>query len=188
MDDQSLHRHRRILVTPGHLLRRCQQIAVGLFLDECAPLNLTPLQFVVLSALADGGPSDQTSLGRLNAIDRTTVQVVLGNLRKLGLITRTKSRVDRRAKVVEITEAGRELVRAATPLVERTQERIVAPLTMRERETLTRLLGKMADKNNLESRAPLRVPRTPGSGRRTPAGRGHKPGAAAESRLRPPTG
>ena len=59
---------------------------------------------------------------------------------------------------------------------------------MRERETLTRLLGKMADKNNLESRAPLRVPRTPGGGRRTSADRGHKPGAAAESRLRPPAG
>ena len=50
-------------------------------------------------------------------------------------------------------------MRAAIPLVERTQERIVAPLSRRERETLARLLGKIADKNNLESRAPLRQPR-----------------------------
>lgn len=42
------------------------------------------------------------------------------------------------------------------PLVERTQQRIVAPLTPRERETLTRLLGKIADKNNAESRAPYK--------------------------------
>jgi MarR family transcriptional regulator, lower aerobic nicotinate degradation pathway regulator len=159
MDDQSLRRHRHVLATPGHLLRRCQQIAVALFLDECAPLNLTPLQFVVLSALSDHGARDQASLGGLIATDRTTVQVVLGNLRKLGLVTRTKSRVDKRAKVIEITPAGRELVRVAIPLVERTQERIVAPLNRRERETLTRLLGKIADKNNLESRAPLREPR-----------------------------
>ena len=158
-DDHSLRQHRRVLTTPGHLLRRCQQIAVALFLDECAPLNLTPLQFVVLSALADHGARDQASLGGLTATDRTTVQVVLGNLRKLGLVTLTKSRVDKRAKVVEITPAGRELMRAAIPLVERTQERIVAPLNRRERDTLTRLLGKIADKNNLESRAPLREPR-----------------------------
>ena len=116
---------------------------------------MTPLQFVVLSALADHGARDQASLGGLTATDRTTVQVVLGNLRKLGLVTLTKSRVDKRAKVVEITPAGRELMRAAIPLVERTQERIVAPLNRRERDTLTRLLGKIADKNNLESRAPL---------------------------------
>ena len=87
MDDHhQLSRHQRVLTMPGHLLRRCQQIAVALFLDECAPLNLTPLQFVVLSALADHGARDQASLGGLTATDRTTVQVVLGNLRKLGLV------------------------------------------------------------------------------------------------------
>ena len=152
-----------------------EQIAVALFLDECAPLNLTPLQFVVLSALADHGARDQASLGGLTATDRTTVQVVLGNLRKLGLVTLTKSRVDKRAKVVEITPAGRELMRTAIPLVERTQERIVAPLNRRERDTLTRLLGKIADKNNLESRAPLREPRAAVRTRR----RSHRPGNPA---------
>jgi MarR family transcriptional regulator, lower aerobic nicotinate degradation pathway regulator len=176
MDDhRSLSRHQRVLTMPGHLLRRCQQIAVALFLDECAPLNLTPLQFVVLSALADHGARDQASLGGLTATDRTTVQVVLGNLRKLGLVTLTKSRVDKRAKVVEITPAGRELMRAAIPLVERTQERIVAPLSRRERDTLARLLGKIADKNNLESRAPLREPRAAAG----PSRRGHRPGNPA---------
>ena len=106
--------------------------------------------------LAEHGPCDQASLGGLTAIDRTTAQVVCGNLSKLGLVTRTRSRVDKRAKVIAITPAGRELLRAAVPLVERTRQRIVAPLTPRERETLTRLLGKIADKNNAESRAPYK--------------------------------
>jgi MarR family transcriptional regulator, lower aerobic nicotinate degradation pathway regulator len=156
MDDQSDHRHQRMIAMPGHLLRRCHQIAVALFLDECAPLDLTPLQYSVLIALAEHGPCDQASLGGLTAIDRTTAQVVCGNLSKLGLVTRTRSRVDKRAKIIAITPAGRELLRAAVPLVERTQQRIVAPLTPRERERLTRLLGKIADKNNAESRAPYK--------------------------------
>ncbi len=29
---------------PDHLIRRCQQIAVALFLDACAPHDLTPMQ------------------------------------------------------------------------------------------------------------------------------------------------
>ena len=36
----------------GHLLRRCHQIAVAIFLDECAAYDLTPLQFVVRSSAA----------------------------------------------------------------------------------------------------------------------------------------
>ncbi len=167
MDDQSARRQQRMIAMPGHLLRRCHQIAVALFLDECAPLDLTPLQFSVLSALADHGPCDQASLGGLTAIDRTTVQVVFGNLNKLGLATRTRSRVDKRSKIIAITSGGRELLRAALPLVERTQQRIVAPLTGREREALTRLLSKIADKNNAESRAPYREPRLAGRASRT---------------------
>jgi MarR family transcriptional regulator, lower aerobic nicotinate degradation pathway regulator len=171
MDDQSDHRHQRMIAMPGHLLRRCHQIAVALFLDECAPLDLTPLQYSVLIALAEHGPCDQASLGGLTAIDRTTAQVVCGNLSKLGLVTRTRSRVDKRAKIIAITPAGRELLRAAVPLVERTQQRIVAPLTPRERERLTRLLGKIADKNNAESRAPYKpaLPAPAGHGRSAPA-------------------
>ncbi len=43
----------------GHLLRRCQQIAVAIFLEECRSLELTPLQFAVLDSLAQDGPQEQ---------------------------------------------------------------------------------------------------------------------------------
>ena len=48
---------------PGHLMRRCQQIAVSVFLDECRPWDLTPLQFAVLAELNRQGPDDQVGLG-----------------------------------------------------------------------------------------------------------------------------
>ena len=76
---------------PGHLMRRCQQIAVSVFLDECRPWDLTPLQFAVLAELNRHGPDDQVGLGGALALDRTTISVVVKNLEQRGLVERTVS-------------------------------------------------------------------------------------------------
>ena len=141
---------------PGHLMRRCQQIAVSVFLDECRAYDLTPLQFAVLIALLKGGPEDQVHLGGALALDRTTIGVVVKNLEERGLVTRTVSERDRRSKPVSIAEAGEVLIYEAIAAAEAAQDRMLAPLTAPERKEFIRLLEKMADGNNRESRAPLR--------------------------------
>ena len=141
---------------PGHLMRRCQQIAVSVFLDECREYDLTPLQFAVLTALLQGGPEDQVHLGGRLALDRTTIGVVVRNLEERGLVTRRVSEKDRRSKPVSITADGERLVYAAVDAAEAAQDRMLAPLSASERRQFVRLLQKMADGNNSESRAPLR--------------------------------
>ncbi|MVA98375.1 MarR family transcriptional regulator [Nitratireductor sp. CAU 1489] len=144
---------------PGHLLRRCHQIGVAVFLDECSAVDLTPLQFGLLAALDRFGAMDQASLGRVAALDRTTIVVVLGKLAQRDLVTRTPSRKDRRSKIVAITGAGRDLLARALPLARQAQERMVEPLSSSERTQLIGLLAKMADGNNRLSRAPHSLPR-----------------------------
>ncbi len=146
----------RLGAMPGHLLRRCQQIAVSIFLRECGAHDLTPLQFAVLSALVGGPPLDHIRLAGIAALDRTTVGVVARKLEERGLVTRRVSVTDRRSKLIAITDAGRALVSAALPAVEAAQDRMLAPLSPAERATLLSLLTKMADANNDQSRAPLR--------------------------------
>tara|TARA_R110000868_G_scaffold17851_1_gene77918 strand:- start:16791 stop:17288 length:498 start_codon:yes stop_codon:yes gene_type:complete len=141
---------------PGHLLRRCQQIAVSVFLDECRGYDLTPLQFAVLTALLQGGPEDQVRLGGRLALDRTTIGVVVKNLEERGLVTRRVSEKDRRSKPVSITADGERLIYDAVAAAEAAQDRMLAPLTAAERRQFIRLLQKMADGNNSESRAPLK--------------------------------
>ena len=142
--------------TPGHLMRRCQQIAVSVFLDECRAYDLTPLQYAVLAALVKDGPDDQVRLGGSLALDRTTVSVVVKKLEGRGLVTRKPSEKDRRAKLISITPAGRKLVGQALPAVAAAQDRTLAPLTPAERSRFLDLLKKVADGNNQESRAPLK--------------------------------
>jgi DNA-binding MarR family transcriptional regulator len=147
------------LATPGHLLRRCHQISVAIFLDECQAFDLTPLQYVALSALATLGPLDKATIGGVVALDRTTVAVVVKNLEERGLATTRPSEHDRRAKLVKITAKGLSLASSAQSAVAKAQERTVAPLTVKERDELLRLLRKLAQENNLLSRAPRRAPR-----------------------------
>jgi len=146
----------RVGAMPGHLLRRCQQIAVSIFLRECRAHDLTPLQFAVLAALVDSPPLDHVRLAGIAALDRTTVGVVARKLEARGLITRRTSEADRRSKLLAVTAAGRAVAEAALPAVEAAQARMMAPLTADERATLLSLLAKMADGNNEQSRAPLR--------------------------------
>lgn len=168
------------LATPGHLLRRCHQISVAIFLDECQTFDLTPLQYVTLSALATHGPMDKATIAGVVALDRTTVAVVVKNLEQRGLATTRPSEHDRRAKLVKITAKGLGLATSAQAEVAKAQERTVAPLTAKERDELLRLLRKIAQENNLLSRAPRRAP--PSSDRHgralnpfRPSGKGGRP-------------
>ena len=141
---------------PGHLLRRCQQIAVSIFLQECRGFDLTPPQFAVLTALARSGPLDQVRLAGFVALDRTTVSVVVRKLERRGLVKRQISETDRRSKLIRVTGSGRHLLADVYPRVEQAQQRMLAPLSEAERRALISILQKMAHLNNEESRAPLR--------------------------------
>ena len=144
------------LEMPGHLLRRCHQIAVAVFMNECEVHDLTPLQFVVLSTLAHRGEMDHVTLCGIAALDRTTVAVVVKNLVERGLATTQQSREDRRSKLVSITSSGRGLFKAALPEVGLAQEKILAPLSKSDQSKFLDLLNKLALANNTLSRAPLR--------------------------------
>ncbi len=142
---------------PGHLLRRCHQIAVAVFLEECARFDLTPLQYAVLQTLADSGPQDQVTLGGATALDRSTVTVVVRKLEQRYLLERSQSERDGRAKIVSLTKAGAALLREVRSAVDSAQRRITSPLTVAEAATLMQLLDKLAQGNNSLSRAPARV-------------------------------
>ncbi|MBB3192346.1 MarR family winged helix-turn-helix transcriptional regulator [Halomonas cerina] len=141
---------------PGNLLRRCHQISVAIFLRKCEAYNLTQLQYILLCALEEKGPIDQITLGGHTALDRNTVAVVVRKLEERGLVTRRRNPEDRRSMLVTLTQAGERLRHDAEPQVAEVQEEILAPLSEDERETLCRLLTRIADENNHLSRVPVR--------------------------------
>lgn len=61
---------------------------------------------------------------------------------------------DKRAKCLFLTREGQALVELVEPAVMRSQERILAPLGLKDRKTFVRLLDQMVETNNHASRAP----------------------------------
>lgn len=144
------------LEQPGFLLRRAQQIAVAIFLEEVGAADLTPVQYAALAAIASNDALDATRLAAIAAFDRSTVGSVVDRLEDKGLIVRRPSPDDRRQKLLAITAAGMDLLRAATPGVAQAQARILQPLEEAEREAFLALLRKLVEHNNHHSRAPLK--------------------------------
>ena len=70
--------------TPGHLIRRAQQIAVAIFAEQLASADITPVQFAILNALL--GPSNEVTGRGLQVDALGHVRDVLRGWRR-GLIS-----------------------------------------------------------------------------------------------------
>ena len=143
---------------PGHLIRRAQQIAVALFMEECAAFDMTPVQYAALVAIREYPGIDATRLAGQIAFDRPTIGGVLERLEAKGLILRKATPHDKRLKLLHLTDEGMRLLTASETAVDTAQDRILEKLTVPERRQLVALLTKLVDLNNAVTRAPRQQP------------------------------
>lgn len=145
----------RFYSRPGHLIRRLQQIAVALFIEETESLGLTTVQFAALNMINEIPNIDQASLSDMIAFDKTTIVKVLDRLVEKGLITRTRSATDRRTNHLNVTARGREVVQKIQPMLDRSDRRILSPLSAADQKKFMELITRLVQVNNAYSRAPL---------------------------------
>ncbi len=141
---------------PGHLARRLQQLAVALFSEEVGDLSLTPVQFSALHAICKQPGIDQKTLAQTISYDPATIGGVIDRLESRGLVVRTVSPSDRRARLIHPSPEGIDILTAVIPRVLQTQERLLAPLSAAERTELMRLLGILIEANVELSSKPAR--------------------------------
>lgn len=113
---------------PGHLIRRCQQRAVDLFLAEVGESGPTPRQFSVLLNIFQNPGMSQTALVQASGIDRSTLTEILRRLIERGLISRTRLKEDQRANALTVTDEGEATIAASFDAARRAQERILDPI------------------------------------------------------------
>ena len=128
---------------PGHLIRRAQQLAVAVFMEETAAFDVTPVQFAILNALIDDPGEDQITLSGRVAFDPATFGSVIGRLEAKGWVKREADAEDKRRKLLWITQEGEQVALRMKRAVSRAQQRIVAPLQEDERAQLASLLAKL---------------------------------------------
>ncbi len=142
---------------PGHLIRRLQQIAVAIFMDEFKNLDITPVQHIALVAIRDRPGLEQQAIADLIAIDRSSAGRIFLFLEERGLIARVTPKSNRRTKLAFVTPAGARLLAATARLIRRAEQRIMKVLNEKEQRVFMEHLGKLVDINNALSRAPLRM-------------------------------
>ena len=139
---------------PGHHIRRLQQIAVAVFLEETQAHGLTPVQYAALQTVSNAPGIDQRTLASMIGLDTSTIAGVVDRLEARVLLQRSASPQDRRVRLLALTAQGRGLLSAVTPAMQRAQERMLQPLPKRERTEFLRMLRVLVTTNNALSRAP----------------------------------
>ena len=139
---------------PGHHIRRLQQIAVAIFLQETEATGVTPVQYAALQTVANAPGTDQRTLARSIGFDTSTIAGVVDRLEARGLLQRSASPEDRRVRLLALTDEGQALLGAAIPGMQRAQARMLAPLPKAERAEFMRMLRVLVTANNELSRAP----------------------------------
>ena len=140
---------------PGHLIRRRQQIAVAIFIEEVGEKSITPLQYGAMVAIRECPDLDITRLSYLLGQDRSTLGGAIKRLVGKGWIRRVNNPGDKRAKCLRITQKGTDVLTRVEPTIVRVRERILAPISNSDQKVLLDILVRLVTLNNSSSRAPI---------------------------------
>lgn len=121
-----------------------------------AEIGLTPRARCVLSSALDAERT-QSEIAEDVSIDKTTMVVTLDALEQAGYAERRPSPTDRRARVVAVTDLGREITVRADQVVADVYESVLGSLPEDEREGLVKGLKRLLD-GRLSSPMPCEKP------------------------------
>ncbi|MBY6262076.1 MarR family transcriptional regulator [Azospirillum sp. 412522] len=139
----------------GFLIRKSHQISASILEEECGALDLTASQFGVLYALNASPGIDQITLGGLLGLDRSNTALVVSLLEEKGLVVRDHDPLDRRRRVLALSDSGQVQLAKAKPLAQRAAERLNAPFLDAESQALSLLLDRLLTHHNAVVRVPL---------------------------------
>jgi DNA-binding MarR family transcriptional regulator len=114
------------------------------FQSRLAPIGAQPRTYAVLLALAADDGQSQRRLSERLGIHRNAMVAVIDNLEHGGLVKRQPHPDDRRAFAVTLTAKARRLLPSLHEQGRQLEDEIAAPLSAEERDTLRRLLQRVA--------------------------------------------
>jgi DNA-binding MarR family transcriptional regulator len=129
-------------LSPGHLLRRAQQVHTELWATRVE--GLTGPQYATLVAIAGWDDVDQRRAGQLASLDKSTVAEVVRRLVDKGWVRRTPDPADRRRRLLTLTDGSRERLAEVTEAARSVQRDILAVLRPADRPHFVERLGRVA--------------------------------------------
>lgn len=125
------------------LLSRASHGLTTEFTAALEDLGISPRVHAVLTT-AMCGEHTQSEIARQVGLDKTTMVVTVDELEAAGLAERRPSSTDRRARVIAVTEAGRDKVEQADKVLDRVRDDVLSVLEPEERQVFLNALGRLA--------------------------------------------
>jgi DNA-binding MarR family transcriptional regulator len=133
----------RLLTLPTWLISQTGVHAHQLLTEALSTAEARGYHYRLLAALEEFGPASQATLGRRTDMDRSDVAEALNELADQGLVKRSGDPVDRRRNVITITPAGTKRLLALDDVMAEVQDKLLAPLSATQRQTLVRTLTRL---------------------------------------------
>ncbi|POX99969.1 MarR family transcriptional regulator [Mycobacterium kansasii] len=126
------------------LLSQLGSYSDGEFHRRLAPSGVEPRAYAVLMALAADDGQSQRQLSARLGIHRNVMVTVIDELERKRLVKRLRHPEDRRAFAITLTDKARRLLPALDESGQALDKEMSAPLSLVERDTLRKLLRRMA--------------------------------------------
>jgi DNA-binding MarR family transcriptional regulator len=123
-------------------LRAAARKTTAIYDEALAPAGIGVAQFSLLRKIERGGRLSLSELGRLAALDRSTIGRNIRVLRRMGFIE-VGGGDDHREATVTLAEGGRAALSAGAPLWQAAQDRIEAALGEGGADRLRALLAAL---------------------------------------------
>jgi DNA-binding MarR family transcriptional regulator len=135
----------RLRGIPSRLIAGAAAVADRLVTTRLAAEGARKWHFAVLVTLAEAGAASQAELSRRTGIYRSDMVAVLNELADDEYIRRQPDPSDGRRNVITLTRAGRRRLERLDALIADAQCELLAPLTPRQQDELTRLLTVLTE-------------------------------------------
>ena len=110
------------------------------------PVGLDGREVNVLSLIQAGEGLSQQDLSRILGLDATLLGATLENLENRGVITRTRSALDRRRYILEVTRQGQRIMEEADTILGQAESRLLADVEPADLEAVRRAAGRILGK------------------------------------------
>jgi DNA-binding MarR family transcriptional regulator len=135
------------------LIRKLQLLLRRVCDAELQPYGLSFSQFVVLRAVAECPDASLAGLAGCSGMSKQAVHQVLHGLRAASLVAAVKP-IQYRGRPVELTATGGLLLSTATDVMERAEERMLAGISLEDRDRVTLLLRRCIQNLETPHRSP----------------------------------
>ncbi|MDD4960936.1 MAG: MarR family transcriptional regulator [Candidatus Marinimicrobia bacterium] len=132
----------------AHILRSLRRItrAVDIYSRKLNErYGLTTPQYLCLEILSDSGAIILKDLARAANLGESTVNGIADRLESKGFVERKRSGDDRRKVYLELTAAGREMIRSTPPLLQNKLSAFISTMSVEEQHCMTDALERVAD-------------------------------------------